>query len=189
MEDRPQIGTAATAGRIGMIAAAIAAFITLFSAHIFEFYSRIDVISLFGLIIAAGTAVASLVSARRAFDVTALFCGASLAGFLTPLWAESSPASTMAMLAWLLLVLSCAGLAVGLSTGRPSVDPRAAAALSGAAERMRQAATPAAPAYASRPTGEPADGSPLPGWYEDPQDDVLRWWDGREWTEDVRPRP
>ena len=181
MQDRPQVGTAATAGRIGMIAAAIAAFITLFSAHIFEYYSRVDVIALLGALTAAGCAVASLISPRRPFDVTALVCGASLVGFITPLWAESSPASTMSMLAWLLLMLSCAGLAVGLSTGRPSVDPRAAAALSGAAERMRSAAvSPATPAHASARNAGAADGSPAPGWYEDPQQDVLRWWDGRD---------
>lgn len=190
MQERPQIGTAATAGRIGMIAATIAVFVTLFSAHIFDYSSRVDIIALLGALAAAGCAIASLVAPRRPLDVAALVCGASLIGFLTPLWAESSPASTMAMLAWLLLVLSSAGLAVGLSTGRPSVDPRAAAAFSGAAERIRSAAaSPAPSASVSARSSGSADGSPAPGWYEDAEDDVLRWWDGREWTEDIRPRP
>lgn len=189
MHEGPQVGTAATAGRIGMIVAAIAALITLFSAHIFEFSSRIDVIALLGVLVATGCAVASLVTPRRAFDVGALVCGACLIGFLTPFWAESS-SSTMAIFAWFLLVLSCGGLAVGLSTGPPVVDPRAAAALSGAAERMRNAAaSPSAPSSAA----SYADGSdgrlPAAGWYEDRDEDVLRWWDGRRWTEEVRPLP
>lgn len=187
MQDRPQVGTAATSGRIGMIAAAIAAFVTLFSAHVFQFYSRIDVIALFGVLIAAGCAIASLISPRRTFDVIALVCAASVAGFLTPLWAEGSPASTMAMLAWLLLVVSSAGLGVGLSTGRPSVDPRAAAALSGAAERMRHAAASPAPAYEMSAEADADEGSPIPGWYRDGDEPQLRWWDGRDWTDDVRP--
>lgn len=187
MEDRPQIGTAATARRIGMVAAAIAAFITLFSAHIFQYYARIDVIALLGVLVAAACAVASLISPRRPLNLTALVCGASLIGFLTLFWADSSPASAMAMLAWLLLVVSCAGIAVGLSTGRPSVDPRMAAAVSGAADRMRDAA--AAPAFASSDRPDAAGGAPAQGCYEDPVEDVLRWWDGRAWTDDVRARP
>lgn len=187
MEDRPQIGTAATVGRIGMVAAAIAAFITLFSAHIFRYYARVEVIALLGGLVAAACAVASLIFPRRPLDLTALVCGASLIGFLTLFCAESSPAMAMAVLARLLLVLSCAGIAVGLSAGRPSVDPRVAAAVSGAADRMRHAAS--APAFASSDRWDAAGGALVPGWYEDPEEDVLRWWDGREWTDDVRARP
>lgn len=189
MQEGPQVGTAATAGRIGMIVAAIAALITLFSAQVFAFSSRIDVIALLGVLGAAGCAIAALLSPRRPFDVGALVCGACLIGFLAPYWAEYS-SSTMAMFAWLLLVLSCGGLAVGLSTGRPAVDPRAAAALSGAAERMRSAAaSPSARASASPHAEVPGGRHPPAGWYEDRNDDVLRCWDGRQWTEEIRPLP
>ena len=96
----------------------------------------------------------------------------------------------MAMFAWFLLVLSCAGLAVGLSTGRPVVDPRAASVLSGVAERLRNAAaSPSAPASAYSDADEPGRRLPPEGWYEDRNEDVLRWWDGRQWTEEIRPLP
>lgn len=189
MDETPQVGTAATAGRIGMIAGAIAAFIALFSAHVFDIYSRVDVIAVFGVTAAAGCAIAGIVSPRRTFDAIALAAGAGVAGFLMPLWAEQYSSSTMAMLAWVLLVASAAGLAIGLSTGRAAVDPRAAAAMAGAAERMRQAAaSPAMPADSSHRGGS-GEGAAAPGWYPDAENDQLRWWDGRAWTDDVRPLP
>lgn len=189
MDETSQVGTAATAGRIGMIAGAIAAFVALFSAHVFDAYSRVDVIAVFGVSAAAGCAIAGIVSPRRTFDAVSLAAGSGVAGFLMPLWAEQYSSSTMAMLAWVLLVASAAGLAIGLSTGRAAVDPRAAAAVAGAAERMRQAAAnPATPAGASY-RGGATDDAAAPGWYPDTENDELRWWDGRAWTDDVRPLP
>jgi len=36
--------------------------------------------------------------------------------------------------------------------------------------------------------GQPG-GQPAPNWYQDPQDPaMLRWWDGRAWTPNTRPR-
>jgi hypothetical protein len=176
-----------------MIVAAIATLITLFSAHIFQFYSRIDVLALLGLAVAGTCSIASLVTARRSLDLVSLVAGASLAGFLAPFWAEGTPSSTMAMLAWFLLVASCIGLAIGLSTGSPEVDPRAAAAVAGAAERMRYAGAAAAVAQPTHDHGRATVGdprsTPSPGWYSDPGGDQLRWWDGSEWTDDVRAKP
>jgi hypothetical protein len=35
-----------------------------------------------------------------------------------------------------------------------------------------------------------SDGSPIPGWYADPQDPArLRWWDGSQWTSHTQPYP
>lgn len=189
MEQTLRVGTAATAGRIGMIVAAVATFVTLFSANIFAFYSRIDVIATFGVIAVAGSAIAGIFTPRRVLDVVALVAGGSLAGFLSPLWVETSPASTMAMLAWLLLVASCVGVAIGLSTGRPEADPRAVAAMTGAAGRIKAAASPphASSFAVSEHAHRPAD-LPDPGWYPDADGQQLRWWDGHGWTDHVRPR-
>jgi hypothetical protein len=189
MDDPRNVGTTATAGRIGMIVAAIATLIALFDTHAFTYYSRVDLIALLGIVTAAGCAVAGLLAPRRLLDAGALAAGASLAGFLSPMWAEAPQSSAITMLAWLLLVGSCGGLAIGLSTGTAEFDPRAIAAMADAGERLRGVADRrAASASAGAARGQHASGGePQPGWYPDPDGGDLRWWDGRDWTEDVRP--
>lgn len=183
--------TIATAGRVAMMPAALASFAALFTSHVFALYSLVDIIALGGAVTLAAAAVSSVLEARRTLDVGMVLVAGALAGFLCGFGTEPFVrAPAIALLAWLLLTASSVAVGVGLATGEVAEDPRARTFVDSALVRLRT--TPAGvttPVLAMSPASSAEPGTPVAGWYEEePGGTHLRWWDGSDWTDNVRAR-
>jgi hypothetical protein len=195
MDAQPPIRIIASIGRMGMVPAALVALISLFTSHAFQAYSNVDVVAFLGAGTLGALAIASLLRPRRALDAAMVFLAGMLAGFLFLVATEGFlGVLVIPLFAWLLLTVSGAAVGYGLTTGAVESDPRADAFLGEALTRMRSqtpvvvpatGGVPASPAPSSAPV--PVPGAPVAGWYQEPEGTQLRWWDGADWTDDVRP--
>jgi hypothetical protein len=162
----------ASAGRVALVAGGLLSLGSVFASGL-QFYGVTRSVAALGSLVLLGLAAGGVARPSRALDAAAVLVAGTVAGGLFTVAFEGS--SLLAALTWLVLLGSAGALAFGLAGGAPEVDPRLARAVSS----LRASG----PARSSSPA---LTGGPAEGWYAQ-GDGTLRWWDGRDWTDDVRP--
>ncbi len=199
MDERTKqaIGTVATAGRIALLPVGLFSLVAAFVSD-YKLYDQTQIAGALGSVALIGLGVAGLIRPLRALDAAALFVCGTLAGSYFPVGFEAIH-SGLAIVAWLFLVAAAGATGVGLATGGVEADPRlgealrsATSSVGGGGQAPQQAYQQQQPAYQppqqahQQPRQPAAQSGPAAGWY-DQGNGTLRWWDGRAWTDDIRP--